>query len=341
MRFKEQCIHALLRTCADATSYKTMQLIGSMFEKATVQVADVPVVPKSYDDGYLRCERTKTLLTLAARVTVFLPVRRPPYTQIGERECACGELCLCVQIAAHRHGKENDVGFVGTEFLLPTEREDFLAGRGLPKNRKKCLVCTRYFQNYLYWKVRVCNSNPSCSHQFLPVACAGAHRPQLQGGGHADRHAGFWKRGGGAARRAARPGAAERVDARAAGQREPRLDQRRLQARGDAVRRRGVCGLEPGGARGAHGHARVEAGRQASFTPHSLEPPLPTPQETHSVYARHVPPTTGRFKTRHYRYVRSAEGSHLVQVGIGAADATGTGLVFAAPAAMEVAPLSA
>jgi hypothetical protein len=54
-----------------------------------------------------------------------------------------------------------------------------------------------------------------------------------------------------------------------------------------------------------------------------------------------VPPTTGRFKSRHYRYVRGAEGVHLVQVGIGAADPTGTGLGFAVPAAAEVAPLSA
>ena len=48
-----------------------------------------------------------------------------------------------------------------------------------------------------------------------------------------------------------------------------------------------------------------------------------------------------RFKTRHYRYVRGAEGPHLVQVGIGAADPTGTGLGFAPPAAAGVAPLSA
>lgn len=48
-----------------------------------------------------------------------------------------------------------------------------------------------------------------------------------------------------------------------------------------------------------------------------------------------------RFKTRHYRYVLGPAGPHLVQVGIGADDATGTGLGFAEPAAAEVAPLSA
>lgn len=116
----------------DATSHKTMQLVANMFEKAAVQVADVPVVPKSWDDRYLR----------------------PPNVQIGERGCACGEMCLCMLMAKHRHGSENDMGFICTEYLLPTEHEAFLDGQGLPKNLKKCLVCTRYFQTHLYWLAR-------------------------------------------------------------------------------------------------------------------------------------------------------------------------------------------
>lgn len=259
------CLHPMMSL--NATSYKTMQLIGSMFEKATVQVADVPVVPKSYDDGYLR----------------------PPNTQIGERECACGELCLCVQIAAHRHGKENDVGFVGTEFLLPTEREDFLAGRGLPKNRKKCLVCTRYFQNYLYWKAR---TDPNFKVEDTPIG--------MQAFGNVV---------------AAPPDAPPDLAQLSASMHELPVNASPVSTN-DGYKPEAMLFVDEEFA----GSSR--AAREGRMATLAWKPVV-------------------RFKTRHYRYVRSAEGSHLVQVGIGAADATGTGLGFAAPAAMEVAPLSA
>ena len=45
-----------------------------------------------------------------------------------------------------------------------------------------------------------------------------------------------------------------------------------------------------------------------------------------------------RFRSRHYRYVKGADGPHLVQVGIGADDATGTGLGFRPPAEGTVVP---
>lgn len=48
-----------------------------------------------------------------------------------------------------------------------------------------------------------------------------------------------------------------------------------------------------------------------------------------------------KFKTCHYRYVEGESGTYLVQVGVGADDPTGTGLGFAQPAAVGVAPLSA
>lgn len=49
-------------------------------------------------------------------------------------------------MARLRHGPDTNLAFIGTEFLLPDEREKFLAGQGLPQRRKKCLPCTRYFQ---------------------------------------------------------------------------------------------------------------------------------------------------------------------------------------------------
>ena len=52
-----------------------------------------------------------------------------------------------------------------------------------------------------------------------------------------------------------------------------------------------------------------------------------------------------RFSSSHYRYVEGADGApHLVQVGIGADDPTGTGLgfsSFAQPSAGTVAPPAA
>ena len=103
-----------------------------------------PIVPKSYDDTYLR----------------------PPNTRIGERACACGSRCLCQTLAEMRHGEESELAFIGTEFLLPDERTKFLAGDGLPLRRKKCLVCTRYWTNFIYISAR---TDPAFSVSAAPI----------------------------------------------------------------------------------------------------------------------------------------------------------------------------
>ena len=251
----------------EATSHKTMQLVASVFEKAAVPTADVPVVPKSWDDGYLR----------------------PPNAQIGERGCACDKMCLCVLMAKHRHGDENELGFVCTEYLLPTESEAFHSGRGLPKNRKKCLVCTRYFQTYLYWQART-DPNFNMASAVVSMQAFGnvVAAPALE---------------------------------------PPDLEHLSASMHDLPINASPVCtldGYKPeamlfvdeefcGSSLAARG------GRMATL---AWKPVV-------------------RFKTRHYRYVRSAERVHIVQVGIGAEDPTGTGLRFAEPAAAGVAPLSA
>ena len=62
-------------------------------------------------------------------------------------------------MARVRHGSDTDLAFVGTEFLLPEERRRFLSSGALPEQRKKCLVCSRYYHNYLYilvrWQIRL------------------------------------------------------------------------------------------------------------------------------------------------------------------------------------------
>ena len=91
---------------------------------------------KSHDDVILAMKHSHVLLC----------ARSPPSTSIGERECVCGPRCLATFIAKVRYGPANDKGFVCKEFLLPQQHADFLAGKGLPAQRQKCLLCTRYYQ---------------------------------------------------------------------------------------------------------------------------------------------------------------------------------------------------
>ena len=129
----------------EATNRQTLQLVSSMFERASVHIPDVPIIGFSYDASYLR----------------------PANTRIGERACACGDKCIALFMAKLRHGPDTPLAFIGTEFLLPAERERFLAGNGLPPRRKKCLLCTRYFQNLLY--IQVCATLPLRKRMLAPL----------------------------------------------------------------------------------------------------------------------------------------------------------------------------
>jgi hypothetical protein len=128
----------------EATSQKTMQIISSLFENCGASVPNIPIISKSYDDEMLR----------------------PANKQIGERDCACGDRCMAMFLGKFRHGPDTNLAFVCTEFLLPIEREEFAAGKGLPARRKKCLVCTRYLTSFLYYKARV---DPSFSLSHAAV----------------------------------------------------------------------------------------------------------------------------------------------------------------------------
>jgi hypothetical protein len=112
----------------EACSQRTLQMLSSMFEKASVQSTDLPCVSKSHDDKFLR----------------------PPNEAIGERACLNGEHCLARFVAQLRYGVETDMAFTCTEFLLPDAHRAFLDGKGLPARRGKCLMCCRYFMNYIY-----------------------------------------------------------------------------------------------------------------------------------------------------------------------------------------------
>lgn len=100
--------------------------------RATVTVADLPIVSKSYEDTFLR----------------------PARAENGERSCVFGKRCLCEFIARLRYGPDNNKGFVGVEFLLPSQLETWRQGGGLPERHGKCLVCLRYFTTYLFIRSR-------------------------------------------------------------------------------------------------------------------------------------------------------------------------------------------
>lgn len=116
----------------EASSVKTMQLVASMMDKVHIPVPEVPVVGKRHDDMFLS----------------------PPLASVGERECVCGERCLGNFIAKVRYGAETSRGFTLKEYLLPDQLRAFEGGQGLPAQRQKCLLCSRYWQTYVYVLVR-------------------------------------------------------------------------------------------------------------------------------------------------------------------------------------------
>ena len=53
-------------------------------------------------------------------------------------------------MARWRYGDDTDMAFIGTEFLLPSQADEFKRSGKLPHTPGKCLVCSRYVQTYIY-----------------------------------------------------------------------------------------------------------------------------------------------------------------------------------------------
>ena len=232
----------------EATSSRTLQLVAGMFEKASIRTPTLPVVPKSYDDQSMR----------------------PPNTRIGERACVCGETCICAFLAKLRFGPETEYAFVGTEFLLPDERERFLAGQGLPERRKKCLLCMRYFQHYNYLSAR---TNPDF-RVGGPVQLQAFENAVLEG-----------------VEAPPDPAADASADADLPTHTSPVASKARLPAVGDALCRRAVDG-HARGARESPRRADVETGGQV------LVAALPVPARRGKQHAVHC---AGGRGSRHRR----------------------------------------
>jgi hypothetical protein len=112
----------------ESTSYETLQLVSNLVEGTSIPTKELEIVPKPYDDGYLR----------------------PPNAEIGERPCNFGNRCICVWMARWRYGDDTDMAFIGTEFLLPSQSAEFKKSGKLPHTNGKCLVCSRYVTTYIY-----------------------------------------------------------------------------------------------------------------------------------------------------------------------------------------------
>ena len=72
--------------------------------------------------------------------------------EFGERDCVNGEKCMCLVMATKFPDpvdlRSKSAGFIGREFLLPSELAQFHESRKLPPYRKMCLICNRYETNY-------------------------------------------------------------------------------------------------------------------------------------------------------------------------------------------------
>ena len=130
-----------VRVQLESTSHRTMQLMANLVEEASIPTRELEVCSKAHDDCYLR----------------------PANPALGERGCCLGERCICVWLARWRYGDDTDYAFIGTEFLLPSEKRAFEADGTLPTMPGKCLVCSRYFHTYVY---RAARSDPT----FKPSA---------------------------------------------------------------------------------------------------------------------------------------------------------------------------
>lgn len=124
------------RVRRESTSHTTLQLMSDLIGSTSMPTRTLELVPKSYDDAYLR----------------------PPDTSNGERACCLAERCICVWMARWRYGPDTDMAFVGAEFLLPSERDAFQKSRTLPVTHGKCLVCSRYMHTYVY---RLARTDPT------------------------------------------------------------------------------------------------------------------------------------------------------------------------------------
>ena len=123
---QEEDLHALMSAhpmmSANLLSSRCLQAIVDMQERVPVKLLPLPVVGKRYEDSFLR----------------------PVDATASERPCIMGAECLCLWLAARRHGSDDTRCFVCTEFLLPQQQQEWHMSGRLPTVQGKCLMCIRF-----------------------------------------------------------------------------------------------------------------------------------------------------------------------------------------------------
>jgi hypothetical protein len=126
----------------ESTSQKSLQLVANLTDQMKIPTVPTETVPRSHDEMFLRSANTR----------------------VGERQCCLGERCICRFVAMFRYGENTDMAFVGREFLLPSQHNEFVNTGKLPQHPGKCLLCMRYYQTYLFRLARIDpNFSPSVS----------------------------------------------------------------------------------------------------------------------------------------------------------------------------------
>ena len=145
----EKLLHQLLSAhpplSADLLRHDVLQLFCSMSERRSIELGDLELVGKSYEDQYLRAP---------------LP---------GERSCMRGSNCMCNFIAKVRYGAASDLAFVGVEFLRPSDSQIWLRTGTLPSTIGRCVLCNRYLVTFLYTMAR-CNPRVSIAPRGTDVS---------------------------------------------------------------------------------------------------------------------------------------------------------------------------
>ena len=124
----------------DSTSERTLACAAEIVSRAAVPTRELETVSKAHDDGFLRA------------------------AEAGERSCVNGTRCLCRWLAIFRYGEDTDMAFVGREYMLPSQLQEWRSKGKHPDVHQKCLLCTRYFTNYVYTLARTSTS-------FDPKSC--------------------------------------------------------------------------------------------------------------------------------------------------------------------------
>ena len=107
----------------DATSERMLTTVAKMVDDYAIETKELEVVSRTHDEMFLA----------------------PATKSIGERDCVNAHKCIARWLAVFRFGEDTKNAFVCKEFLLPSQRAEWMKTGELPKTPAKCLLCSRYF----------------------------------------------------------------------------------------------------------------------------------------------------------------------------------------------------